>query len=97
LNAEISARISADEYLSNAISTEVDARISDVEALSNAISIEIDNRISADEYLSTNLLISIEDGGTPELSSVLKTYVVKQGTREVGKIDIPKDFLVKSA
>ena len=97
LNAEISARISADEHLSTAISTEVDARISDVEALSNAISTEIDNRISADEYLSTNLSISLEDGGTPALSSVLKTYILKQGTREVGKIDIPKDFLVKSA
>ena len=105
LNAEISDRIEADKYLSNAISseisnaisTEVENRISDVTYLSNAISTEIDNRISADEYLSANLSISLEDGGTPELSSILKTYVLKQGTREVGKIDIPKDFLVKSA
>lgn len=43
------------------------------------------------------MTVTIEDGGTPELSSVLKSYVVKQGGVEVGTIDIPKDFLVKSA
>lgn len=104
LNNEISSRKEADKFLSNFISTdisnaitaEVDARETDVEALSNAISSEIENRISADEYLSTNLSISLEEGAV-SLSSVLKSYVLKQGTREVGKIDIPKDFLVKSA
>ena len=96
LDAEISNRISTDEYLSNAISTEVEGRTADVTALSNAISTEVEARIAKDEYLSTNLSISIEEGST-SLSSVLKSYVVKQGTREVGTIDIPKDFLVKSA
>ena len=104
LNAEISARKEADNFLSNFISTdisnaitaEVNARETDVAALSAAISSEVETRISADEYLSTNLSISLEEGATT-LSSVLKSYVLKQGTREVGTIDIPKDFLVKSA
>lgn len=105
LNAEISARKEADDFLSNAISAdisnaitaEVDARETDVEALSAAISGEIEARISADADLLSSLSVTIEDGGEPALSSVLKTYVVKQGGVEVGTIDIPKDFLVKSA
>lgn len=84
-------------HLQEELNAEISNRISADEYLSNAISTEVENRISDVEYLSTNLSISLEDGGTPALSSVLKTYILKQGTREVGKIDIPKDFLVKSA
>ena len=33
--------------------------------------------------------------GTPT-SGILKTYIIKQGTAEIGKIDIPKDLVVTS-
>lgn len=96
LNRETSARISADLYLSGAISSEISARESEYLYLSGAISSEISAREDAETQLAQNLAVTIEDG-TPSLSSVLKTYVVKQGGNEIGKIDIPKDFLVKTA
>lgn len=97
LNREISARISADLALSGAISSEISACESKYLYLSAAISSEISAREDATTQLTQSLSVTIEDGGTPELSSVLKTYVVKQGGEEVGRIDIPKDFLVKTA
>lgn len=66
------------------------------EYISGTLSTRIDNNDKDIDYLSTNLSISISESATT-LSSILKSYVVKQGTREVGIIDIPKDFLVKSA
>jgi hypothetical protein len=49
------------------------------------------------ENLSTNLGVTVEELLTPT-AGYLKTYVVKQGGTQVGSaIDIPKDFLVKSA
>ena len=96
LNKETNARISADLYLSGAISGEISTRESEYLYLSGAISSEISAREDAETQLAQNLAVTIEDG-TPSLSSVLKTYVVKQGGNEIGKIDIPKDFLVKTA
>lgn len=40
-------------------------------------------------------VVALEQAQTPE-NGYLKTYVIKQGGDEVGKINIPKDFLVKS-
>ena len=73
----------------------------DINELSIGLSDEIENRTSALEdlsiALSTALSISIDVDTSPETSSILKTYTIKQGNQEVGTIDIPKDFLVKSA
>lgn len=41
------------------------------------------------------LTISLNVAGTPT-SDYLKTYILSQGTNEIGRIDIPKDLVVKS-
>lgn len=97
LNEEISSRISADQFLSNAILSETSAREADDLVLSNAISTEIDNRISAINSLSTAMTVTIDSSVAPSSDAILKSYSVKQGGVEIGKIDIPKDFLVKNA
>lgn len=48
----------------------------------------------------TGSVVTLEEASTPD-SGYLKTYIIKQGTNPVGgglsgKINIPKDFLVKS-
>lgn len=43
----------------------------------------------------TDYTVSLSTATTPT-AGMLKTYVIKQKGAEVGKIDIPKDFLVKS-
>lgn len=45
--------------------------------------------------LVSALTISLNDAGTPT-SGYLKTYILSQGTKEIGRIDIPKDLVVKS-
>lgn len=42
----------------------------------------------------TGSIVTLEEGQVE--AGYLKTYVIKQGKGEVGKINIPKDFLVKS-
>ena len=64
--------------------------------------IKNDGTIDQTTYLTSHqsldgTIVSVEEQQTPE-SGYLKTYVVKQGGSSVGsKINIPKDFLVKSA
>ena len=41
------------------------------------------------------LTISLNAAGTPT-SDYLKTYILSQGTKEIGRIDIPKDLVVTS-
>lgn len=53
--------------------------------------IELNNKITA---ASNSAVVTVSD--TTASSGMLKTYSIKQGGNEVGKIDIPKDFLVKS-
>ena len=45
--------------------------------------------------LRTALTISLNVAGTPT-SGYLKTYILSQGTKEIGRIDIPKDLVVTS-
>ena len=45
--------------------------------------------------LVSALKISLTVAGTPT-SDYLKTYILSQGTNEIGRIDIPKDLVVKS-
>ena len=45
--------------------------------------------------LVSALTISLNAAGTPT-SGYLKTYILSQGTNEIGRIDIPKDLVVKS-
>lgn len=45
--------------------------------------------------LVSALKISLTVAGTPT-SDYLKTYILSQGTKEIGRIDIPKDLVVKS-
>lgn len=46
------------------------------------------------EVGGTGSVVTLEEGQAE--GGYLKTYVIKQGKDEVGKINIPKDFLVKS-
>lgn len=46
------------------------------------------------EVGGTDSVVTLEEGQVE--AGYLKTYVIKQGKGEVGKINIPKDFLVKS-
>lgn len=57
---------------------------------------DLDNRIQGIEA-STSNDITLESDESATTSGYLKTYVLKQGGVEKGKIDIPKDYLVKSA
>lgn len=45
--------------------------------------------------LVSALTISLNVAGTPT-SDYLKTYILSQGTKEIGRIDIPKDLVVTS-
>lgn len=45
--------------------------------------------------LVSALTISLNVAGTPT-SDYLKTYILSQGTNEIGRIDIPKDLVVES-
>lgn len=45
--------------------------------------------------LVSALTISLNAAGTPT-SGYLKTYILSQGTNEIGRIDIPKDLVVES-
>ena len=45
--------------------------------------------------LVSALTISLTVAGTPT-SDYLKTYILSQGTKEIGRIDIPKDLVVES-
>ena len=80
----------------------------DIDSISTALSTDyvgkIDNALtSANSYtdtvsaaLSTDILnVSVSAESTPT-DGYLKTYTITQGGIERGKIDIPKDFLVKS-
>lgn len=70
------------DTLSDAIS----ANASDISALSGVV-----------EELPSSLSVTVEKQETAE-EGFLNTYVIKQGGNQVGaKINIPKDFLVKSA
>lgn len=79
--------------------------------LNTALQAEINARTTADTYISSqvsslpadidqarkDLSVTVEEQAAAE-DGFLKTYVIKQGTEQVGaKINIPKDFLVKSA
>ena len=91
----------------NYISDEIDrlcAEIStDVETSANALCAalksEIDDRISGDEQLSYDLYSKLSinllttDGGEYYSS----TYTITQGSKEIGKINIPKDKVVNDA
>lgn len=88
---QLSTNLSTDiDSISAALSTDYVGKISD--ALSSANSYT--DTVSA--ALSTDILnVSVVADATPA-EGYLKTYTIAQGGIERGKIDIPKDFLVKS-
>lgn len=68
------------------LSDAISANASDISALSGIV-----------KDLPSSLSVTVEKQQTPE-EGFLNTYVIKQGGNQVGaKINIPKDFLVKSA
>ena len=56
---------------------------------------EAADREAAIEALSTSSTVTLESAAGTE-SGVLNVYTIKQGTKEVGKINIPKDLVVTS-
>lgn len=61
---------------------------------SNAADIDaLESSLSA---LTTSSVVTVDDTATPG-EGIAKVYTIKQGNVDVGTINIPKDFLVKSA
>lgn len=82
--------------LSDNYETKVDAT-SKYEELTGLIDAEESARIEADNELKQSLSVTVETLAEAE-SGYLKTYVVKQGGVQVGaNINIPKDFVIKTA
>lgn len=73
-----------------------------VSAATGEVTLSIDNTALAESTAFTDTYLKINDGTvtltteTTPTSGMLKTYNIKQGGSSIGKIDIPKDFLVKS-
>lgn len=99
---DITALETTADALSNAISANIDAIAANTKSISD-INTEIESIKDAtlgdlttlENKLSGQLSVAIKEV-TAEGDS-LKTYELTQGTTSVGKINIPKDFLVKSA
>ena len=63
--------------------------------MANDVEAALQELAQAIETGGAGSVVTLETAQTPE-AGFLKTYVIKQGEGEVGKINIPKDFLVKS-
>lgn len=74
------------------LNAESDARAAADTSLSEAIDAVSGDLASA----KTSLKVTVKEA-TTTTDGMLKTYMVKQGDEQCGQIDIPKDFLVKSA
>lgn len=90
----------------NEVSEKVETQINTVSGyLETAIKEEASARTDADKALSDRIdaiesgsVVTVEKLGTPSSSAYAASYVVKQNGEQVGTaIDIPKDYLVKSA
>lgn len=89
---KLAAGGSTDE-LNTKLQTEILKRDEDDKYISSQVSV-LTGEISA---VKTSLKVTVEEADTAT-SGYLKSYVIKQGDEECGvKINIPKDFLVKSA
>lgn len=71
----------------------VEALIGDLNNLDTTAKDTLVNAINELKAASDANVIKIEAAATPT-DGYLKTYVVTQGTTEIGKIDIPKDLVV---
>ena len=84
------------EELLKKINNEISARIANDKYLSGEISTIVDTALpELSSQLTSDLSVTLTaaDGS----GDILKTYTLKQGNNTIGAIDIPRDFLVKSA
>lgn len=79
------------------VSDDLNNKIGAVESTLEEVSADLDEKITDTALtLSSELSVALVNALEPT-AGYLKTYVLYQGDIELGKIDIPKDFLVKAA
>ena len=84
------------EELLKKINDEISARIANDKYLSGEISTIVDTTLpELSSQLTSDLSVTIT--AAEGSGDILKTYTLKQGNNTIGAIDIPRDFLVKSA
>ena len=84
------------EDLLEKINNEIAARISNDKYLSGEISTIVDTALpELSSQLTSDLSVTMT--AAEGSGDILKTYTLKQGNNTIGAIDIPRDFLVKSA
>ena len=84
------------EELLKKINNEISARIANDKYLSGEISTIVDTALpELSSQLTSDLSVTIT--AAEGSGDILKTYTLKQGNNTIGAIDIPRDFLVKSA
>ena len=84
------------EELLEKINTEIAARIANDKYLSGEISTIVDTALpELSSQLTSDLSVTMT--AAEGSGDILKTYTLKQGNNTIGAIDIPRDFLVKSA
>ena len=84
------------EELLKKINNEISARIANDKYLSGEISTIVDTALpELSSQLTSDLSVTLT--AAEGSGDILKTYTLKQGNNTIGAIDIPRDFLVKSA
>ena len=84
------------EELLKKINDEISARIANDKYLSGEISTIVDTALpELSSQLTSDLSVTLT--AAEGSGDILKTYTLKQGNTTIGAIDIPRDFLVKSA
>ena len=84
------------EELLKKINNEISARIANDKYLSGEISTIVDTALpELSSQLTSDLSVTMT--AAEGSGDILKTYTLKQGNNTIGAIDIPRDFLVKSA
>ena len=84
------------EELLKKINDEISARIANDKYLSGEISTIVDTALpELSSQLTSDLSVTLT--AAEGSGDILKTYTLKQGNNTIGAIDIPRDFLVKSA